>query len=68
MCSMGPFILVGNYAPFVVVSARKIGFKDIVELCPCPENLVFLYAGPAARLGLPWLPDEYALKLQQIMA
>jgi len=46
----------------------EIGFKDIVDLCIWPENLVVLYAGPAARRGLPRLPDVYASKLQRIMA
>lgn len=46
----------------------EIGVKDIVDLCLHPENLVSLYAGPAARLSLPRLPDKYTLRLQRIMA
>nr|NIN68336.1 hypothetical protein [Anaerolineae bacterium]NIN98423.1 hypothetical protein [Anaerolineae bacterium]NIQ81330.1 hypothetical protein [Anaerolineae bacterium] len=46
----------------------EIEFKDIIELCLRPENLVPLYAGPAARLGLPRLPDGYASKLKRIIA
>ncbi len=49
-------------------SDPEIEFKDIVDLCLRPENLVSLYAGHAARLGLTRLPDGYASKLQRIMA
>jgi len=59
---------IGEKIISVLEEDPEVGFKDIVELCNRPENLVSLYAGPAARLGLPRLPDEYALKLQQIMA
>jgi hypothetical protein len=59
---------IGEKIISVLEEDPEIRFKDIVELCIHPENLLFLYAGPAARLSLPQLPNEYALKLQQIMA
>ncbi len=59
---------IGERIISVLEEDPEIGLKDIVELCLRPENLVALYAGPAARQGLPWLPDRYALKLNQVMA
>ena len=59
---------IGERIISVLEDYPEIGLKDIVELCLFPENLVALYAEPAARLGLPRLPDVYALKLKRIMA
>jgi hypothetical protein len=59
---------IGEKIISVLENDPEIELKDIVDLCLHPENLVSLYASPAARLGLPRLPDEYASKLQRIMA
>lgn len=59
---------IGEKIISVLENDPEIEFKDIVDLCLRPENLVSLYASPATRLGLPRLPDEYASKLQRIMA
>lgn len=42
------------------------GFEKIIDLCLRPENVLRLYASPAARRGLPRLPDGYAMKLQRL--
>lgn len=59
---------IGEKLISVLEEDPEIGFKEIVDLCLHPENLVLLYAGPATRRGLPRLQDEYALRLQRIMA
>jgi hypothetical protein len=59
---------IGEKMISVLENDPEIEFEDIVDLCLRPENLVSLYASPAARLGLPRLPDDYASKLQRIMA
>jgi hypothetical protein len=58
---------IGEKIISVLEEDPEIGFKDIVDLCLHPENLVLLYAGPAAHRGLPRLLDEHALKLHRIM-
>jgi hypothetical protein len=59
---------IGEKIISVLENDPEIEFKEIVDLCLHPENLLTLYMVPAARLGLPRLPDEYASKLQRIMA
>jgi hypothetical protein len=59
---------IGERLVSVLEEAPEVGFKDIVDLCLHPENLVLLYAGPAAMRGLPRLPDGHALKLHRIMS
>jgi hypothetical protein len=58
---------IGEKIISVLDEDSDIGQNDIVDLCLRPENLVSLYAVPAARLSLPKLPNEYAFKLQRIM-
>jgi hypothetical protein len=59
---------IGERLVSVLEEAPEIGFKDIIDLCLHPENLVLLYAGPAAMRGLPRLPNGHALRLHRIMA
>ena len=53
----------GDRVVSILEEDPEIGLVDIIGLCLRPEDLVPLFVGPAAKRGLPRLPDAYASRL-----
>lgn len=51
-----------------ILEEDSTSLEEIIDLCNRPENVVQLYAGPAKKRGLPYLPPEMITeKLREIL-